>query len=118
MHGLPPDVDLSFFAGCQLLQVCVGENEVILNLHADISIMIASTVRVVHPGGETDTADRSTDIGPAVLILLGKEICEASGSPDGTLRLVWSDGSALEILDSWKEFESYTVRHGDTLIVV
>lgn len=118
MYGLPADTDLSFFLGASLLQVCVGENEVIANLYSDISVMIASTVRVTRDDGKAEIFDDARAIGPALLPLLGREIQQATGTPDGTLRLTWDDGTTVEILDSYKEFESYTVRNGEDLIVV
>jgi hypothetical protein len=49
---------------------------------------------------------------------LGSSISEVSIVPPGTLRLTWSSGHILNVLDSWEEFESYTVTNGDTVIVV
>jgi hypothetical protein len=57
-------------------------------------------------------------IGRAILPLLGSSISEVSIVPPGTLRLTWSSGHILNVLDSWEEFESYTVTNGDTVIVV
>jgi hypothetical protein len=36
----------------------------------------------------------------------------------GTLRLTWSSGHVLDIIDSVEHYESYTVTHGDRVIVV
>jgi hypothetical protein len=118
MYGLPADTDVSFLVGASLLQVCVGENEVIANLHSDMSLMIASTVRVSNRGGAIEAFADAKSLGAALLPLLGCVIREADGTSDGTLRLVWDDGTIVEIVDSWKEFESYTVRNGEKLIVV
>ena len=118
MYGLSPDTDFGFLIGASLLQVCVGENEVIANLYSDMSVMIASTVRVAAHGGTVETFDDAKSLGVALLPLLGRVIQDAGGMSDGTLRLVWDDGTIVEIVDSWKEFESYTVRNGEVLIVV
>lgn len=118
MYGLPQDTNLDFFVGASLLQVCVGENELILNCYADISVMIASAIRVVGRSNEAAVLDDARSQGIALLGLLGHVIEGASGTLDGTLRLTWDDGTSVEILDSYAEFESYTVRHGDELIVV
>lgn len=118
MYGLPVETDLSFLRSAALIQVCIGENETILNLHPRISIMIASSVQIVLPSGPPSTLEDPKLIGPAMLPLLGSPIAEVSIVPPGTLRLIWSSGHILDILDSWKEFESYTVTNGDTVIVV
>ena len=118
MNGLPDDIDLNFFVGANLIQVCIGENEVIANLDADISLMIASSVRLAVHAGEMKVCDDAKALGIALVPLLGHAVVEASGTVDGTLRLTWDGGTVVEILDSFKEFESYTVRHGAELIVV
>ena len=118
MYGLPADTDLSFLIGASLLQVCVGENEVIANLYSDISVMIASTVRVIGHSGAAEVFDDARALGIALLPLLGRVIQKASGTSDGTLRLTWDDGTIVEIVDSYKEFESYTVRNGEEFFAV
>lgn len=118
MYGLPLDTDLSFFIGAPLLQVCIGENEVIANLHPDISVMIASILRVTTDAGVAEAFDDARSAGIAVLPLLGHEIKDATAVPEGTLRLIWDDGTIVEIIDDSKEYESYTIRHGEDLIVV
>ena len=35
MNGLPPDFDAAFLVGLTLIQVCVGENEVVLHFADD-----------------------------------------------------------------------------------
>ena len=118
MYGLPKDVDLAFFLGTKLLQVCVGENEVIANFDPAVSVMIASAVRL-HPAGDVlRTLEDSRVIGSALIPLVGSAVHDASAMPDGTLHLAWENGTIVEILDSWAEFESYTIRNGDDLIVV
>ena len=118
MYGLPEDVNLDFFLGATLIQVCVGENEVILNFHPEISVMIAGSVGVTGPDSTQRVLDDARAAGAAILGVLGASVSKVSGTPDGTLRLSCSDGTVLEIYDSWEEFESYTVHHGETVIVV
>jgi hypothetical protein len=45
-------------------------------------------------------------------------VTDVSIVPPGTLRLTWSSGHVVDIVDSWKEFESYTVTTDDKVIVV
>lgn len=118
MYGLPPDADLSFLVGAALLQVCIGENEVILNLDLDISIMVSSVVQVVSPDGAAEQHDQPAVIGVSILGLVGKTITDAHGDESGTTALRWENGQVIRILDSWKEYESYTIRHGETVLVV
>lgn len=119
MYGLPEGIDLSFFVGATLVQVCIGENEVILNFDGEVSLMCSSSVRYAG-AGKTESlllADAKL-AGAAVLDLLGSNVTEVSAARDGTLALTWSAGDRLELSDSWTEYESYTIRHGDQFIVV
>ncbi len=118
MHGLPPDADLPFLLGAQLIQVCIGENETILRLHPDVSIMIASQVCASGEDGRVTTLDESRDGGAALLSVLGAQIIDAKLVPPGTLRLAWSSGVVVDVLDSWPDYGSYTIEHGDAVIVV
>ena len=118
MYGSLEGQDLSFLIGAQLIQVCIGENDVVLNMHPDVSMMIASNVSVTAKQGETSTLESSLDIGTAMAKLLGSSVVEVTGESDGTLVLGWSLGSVTRILDTWADYESYTIRHGETVIVV
>jgi hypothetical protein len=118
MYGLPNDTDLSFLKDATLIQVCVGENEIILNLHPQISIMFTGVVRLVSPGGDEMTSEESLQIAPALLPILGSTVVEVSFVPPGTLRLVWSSGHLLDLIDSEEHYESYTITNGDKVIVV
>jgi len=118
MYGIPTDVDLSFFSNATLQQVCIGENEVILHFDSDIMVMVTSTICVTSADG-LQTAFTDAKAGGATLLnLLGNAVRVAMAGTDGTLKLTWKGGDILEILDTWKEFESYTVRHGESLLVV
>jgi hypothetical protein len=117
MFGLNSDVDLSFLVGAGLEQVAVGENEVILNLSSRISIMVASDLRLSPPSDRGELIKDAPDAGAALIRLLGSTIVAATGA-DGALSLEWSDGSTLAIYDSWPNYESYTITHGNGIIVV
>lgn len=118
MYGLPFDTDLGFLQDAPLIQVCAGENEMILNLHPNISIMIASSVRITAPRESESAFDDARDIASAMLPLVGSRVTDIAIIPPGTSRLSWSSGHVLDIVDSWREFESYIVSHGDETIVV
>jgi hypothetical protein len=118
MFGLPEGIDFTFLVNAALIQVCIGENEVVLNFDSGVSIMCASTIRYTQAGREARSFDDPRDAGKILVELLSAVIDGASGSTDGTLQLLWSTGAQVDLLDSWKEYESYTVKHGETLIVV
>jgi len=118
MYGLPPDVDLGFLVEAQLLQVCTGENEVILNFDREISIMCASEIRSEAVGSLAVLFEKPREATISLVDLLGDVVASVDGAVNGTLQIRWSSGALTEFLDTWEKFESYTVRHGDLLIVV
>jgi hypothetical protein len=118
MYGLPADVDLTFLTGAMLTQVCVGQNEVILNFDNDSSIMIAGDVRLLPPDQLQQELQEAPAIGAAVVVLLGRTLQSAQGDATGTTTLQWDDGSTLDLRDSWPDWESYTISHSGTTIVV
>jgi hypothetical protein len=80
--------------------------------------MVASSMRLTTTNEiETTIEDARSASGPLVA-LVGGSIARARGFPNGTLELFWANGSRLEILDTWSEYESYEIRHGDTLLIV
>ncbi len=126
MHGLAADTDLEFLVGSTLGQVCIGEHQVILNLlprgdpwtDPGTSITVESSVRLEMPTQAEFVSDAKLLLGPALVPLLGATVTDASVVPPGTLRLAWSSGHILDILDSHEHYESYVVQHGDRVIVV
>ena len=118
MYGLDPNLDLSFLVACELIQVAVGEHEVILNFTSETSIMVASAVRLDGPNRDRDVIEDSRTAGAALLDLLGATIMAASGAAEGTLSLTRSDEHRLTIFDSRPTYESYTITHVDRTIIV
>ena len=124
MYGLPIDTDVSFLRGALLTQVCVGQNELILNLYPEspysqpVSIMFTAFARLVGPDVEELIAEESLQIAPALLQLLGSTVSSVSILPPGTLRLIWTSGHVLDVIDSEEHYESYTITNGNRVIVV
>lgn len=100
------------------MQVCIGENEVILNMTSEISIMITSNVLIIREQGPEERSEDARHAGASMLAILGNTIVQVQGTRDGTLRIKWDSGAELHIFDTWKEFESYTIRNGVSLLVV
>jgi hypothetical protein len=54
----------------------------------------------------------------ALLPLLGHDVTDASVPTDGTVQVIFDDGSVVDVLDSEADYESYQVHLGDRLLVV
>jgi hypothetical protein len=118
MHGLPEDTDLTFFRGAALQQACVGQNEVILRLDPDIEVMVAGDIRMTSAAGVAQLSQTAPRSGCLLVSLLGRVVEAAHPEADGSMKLTWNSGEIVEVLDSFPEFESYTVRSGERVIVV
>lgn len=53
MHKLSRDTDLTCLLGAELVQVCIGTNEVILNFDRGVRITILSDFALGEPNGPT-----------------------------------------------------------------
>jgi len=118
MYGLPSSVSLSFLEGRTLLQVCIGLHDLILNFDGDTTITVCSSI-----GYSTTFAQvkRYVDFRQSATVLctfLGTTIRAAKNAGDGTLALEFTKGRTLHLYDDSTDYESYTIKHGDQLIVV
>jgi hypothetical protein len=118
MHPLSKDVDLSFLIGQELIQVCVGANELILNFQANARITVLSDFIAGGPDRESQRYSRPSEGAPAVFPLLHQSIIQARATESGGLLLVFVSGAFLEVCETSAEYESFWISHdGRNLIV-
>ncbi len=101
-----------------MLQVCVGENEVILNFDMNTHITILSDFAVGRVGGPLQRYDGATSGTVALLPLLHTSVVRATATDEGGLLVVFQSGSAIEIFDTSKDYESFWISSGERRIVV
>lgn len=118
MFGLPSDIDLTFFNDRQLLQVCIGANEIILNFDDELSLTIESDMCYRTSAGEVRVFSNSVKAAATLVQLIDSTVQTAYRIEPGTLALRFSNGDTLEVLDSNADFESYQIGHGQRFIVV
>lgn len=118
MYGLPQDVSVGFFEGKVLLQACFGAHDLILNFDGDVNVTVSSSIGWAPLGGPIQQSDDFRHSALRVLDLLNQPVTSASAVDAGTLSLQFPDGSKLYVYDDSKEYESYTIRNGDQMIVV
>jgi hypothetical protein len=103
--------------GRELLQVCFGLYQIILNFDEDTSISLECEFRLT----ETNTlqqGDQRSDLDSHVIRLLGSRITNVTNKGEGQLLIHFSSGSSLEIFDSNPSHESYHITHGKEMIIV
>jgi hypothetical protein len=120
MYGLSADADLSPLNGCLLTFVGFGEYQLRLAFSGDVecSISIDGNYAVASAGHEPVAYEKAVAGAPALLPLLGHTVASATVPADGTVRVVFDDGSALEVVDSSPHYESYQISMGDRLLIV
>ena len=118
MYGIPTNLDVSFFSGKRVLQVCIGANEVILNFDDDVSITILSCFGYGESGGIAQRYEDFKKGAAATASLLDRTVVGAKGDTDGTLRLQFDNDSYLEVYEDKSPYESYHFRNGKKLYVV
>jgi len=118
MYRLPLDADLSFLVGADLLQVCVGENEIILNFERGRKITLLAEFSVVDKEGSLTTYEDAKGGATALLPLLGDKVCRAVPTQDGGLSLEFKSGQGVQVPDRSDEFESFWITDGHHQIIV
>ncbi len=118
MYKLPPDMPLAFLEGRKLLQVCIGLHDLILNLDGDIAITVCSSIGYSATCDEVAHYVDFRQSAKLLCMLLDESILAARNEGDGSLALEFTNGNILYIYDDSATYESYTIKHGDQLIVV
>lgn len=118
MNALPTEHDLGFLVGSTLFQVCIGENEVILRLNAEISITIESSFLIHDSSGLGMAFNDSRSSAGSLVKLLSNTVTKVHCQIDGTLSLWFSSHYILEIYKSSEGYESYQIQHGNDIYVV
>jgi hypothetical protein len=119
MYKLPKDFTGAFLIGRTLESIHFSTNNVILHFSDDVVITIESTFLHYDTRSEAMSQVASIPVIQSSLMrLLGQPISEASGDEQGTLTLTFKNGHVLEIYDSATHYESYSIKHGDRLIIV
>jgi hypothetical protein len=121
MYGLKKDIDLSFLNGRQVEQVAIGTYQIIFAFDEDVKI--STYIQFRYFDGQEEyiwtPEPGAAQIAARTVALLGATIESFQGHEDGTLKLIFSNGQHLTILDSSQEYESYdiTLPPGRTIVV-
>lgn len=114
---MPNDFDVSYLAGQQLLQLAVGENEIILNFE-NASLTAMTGFDVVFHDTTTTWVPGNPETARSALSLVGQTIAEVRVSSEALLIITFIRGAAIHLKDDSDQFESFTISHeGSTLVV-
>jgi hypothetical protein len=112
------EAELGFLLGLQLLQVCIGANEVILNFDGYVSITVESRITFSDASGLNTVYAHLPSAGVSLVKLLSSNIDRMAFEQDGTLSLHFGTGDTLSLHKDSGPFESYHVKHAHEVYVV
>ncbi len=118
MYGLKKDIDLSFFVGSELIQVCIGLHQLILNFSGDISISIECEFSHLSKGRALNKSSELPDSACSLLTTLGCCVTDINNLGNGNLEIKFSNGEIIQINDSNKDYESYCINTPNENIIV
>lgn len=118
MHKIPKNLDFSPLFNQTLIQVCIGENEVILNFHPDARILATVPIVVSHQDGVYGVYSNKTDDVRMLICLLGMRIQSVSMADQSTIQLNLDSGAQIKIADAGEDYESYELSFGKESVVV
>ena len=118
MYGLAASEDLSFFVGVDLLQICVGKNELILNFDKGVRLTILSDFAVESVSGTLDRFDDPVTGAAAVIGFLHETVEGANATEEGSLRVRFTCGRSMLVFDTSRQYESFLISAGERQIVV
>lgn len=118
MYGLNKEVDLSFFLGNELIQVCIGLHQLILNFSGDISISIECEFFHLSKGRALNKSSELLDSARSLLSTLGCCVTDINNLGNGNLEIKLSNGDIIQINDSNEDYESYSIITPNENIIV
>jgi len=119
MYSLNKDTDLSFLSRKKLLQVCVGEFQIILKFDSDILLSLECVFEHVLKHGQVLQGDLSNPSSAnSLLSLVGSFIIRVENLGKGNLELAFANGDTVRIYDSNNDAESYQISSPRGMIIV
>ena len=97
----------TFLHGLELVQVCVGQHQIILNFEKDASVTLECDYEVNGAVGDV----------LAVLSLLGKSATNVNGDSTGKVEISFTNGSVVVLIPRMDGMESYQMAAPGKFIV-
>ena len=118
MYGLPANLDLSFLLKQSLMQLAIGQNEVIFNFDGGASIIVQSRI-VIRRSGSSVEGDDYGVFATSLAEFLGCSIESCLTESQDRLAIGFGSEGEIVLCDDSKQFESFIIKqHADTRIVV
>ncbi|MGH9788250.1 MAG: DUF6188 family protein [Candidatus Acidiferrales bacterium] len=109
MHGLDKDINLSFLAGRELIQVAIGQYQTVFAFDRGVAISIEGRFIYASRSEQVEWRPGASHAAAKAVALLGSIVDNFVAEEDGTLKLFFSNGDQLRVLDDSSEYESYQI---------
>jgi hypothetical protein len=119
MYGIDKTISFNFLIGKELLQLCIGLYQLILNFTDQLIISAECNLRLEYPDGSViEVSCDSPELAGRLTCLLGRTIETIKTDVNGELNLVFFGGFQLSIIDSNEDEESFIITMGNHEMVV
>jgi hypothetical protein len=118
MYGLSADIKLGFLCGRELVQIAVGQFQLILKFDADISISVEGDFDHMRNGKSQLEAESLPEAAASLLRLLGANITHVENRGIGDIYMHFSTGEVVSVSDSNSDTESYEILGPGVHIIV
>jgi len=119
MHGFSKSTSFSFLKGLTVEQVCLGQYQTWI--HFDRSAGFSMEGQYVHdiPTENRQIVQARSSCGANELYrLLGQSVTDALVISDETLRIAFSNGDSLSLIDDTDQYESFVITSGQLSMVI
>ncbi len=119
MYGIPEQIDLKFFDGQVLVQICFGLHDLRLNFDKGGAIHTEGCVQLFANGSQ-DVFECESIVRMATLLscLLNQNIVTTRVIDAKILEFLFSNGDYLRFIDSNERYESFRIISSDILLAV
>lgn len=116
MTKIPTKSDLDFLIGNEVLQVCIGANELIINFQGETSITVTAVILFSVAGVESQIESNS-ECANLITKFIQKIIKNIDIDEQGGLEIIFDGNDSFKILKNNNIYESYTVfRKGNYIV--
>ena len=118
MYGIPEEKKLQFLLGKELIQICIGSNQVVFQFEFDLKISIEVSIKHGMPDMTVKVFEEYWNQETTLTLLLGSSVKSLHVVDSKILHLEFSNGHFVEIKDESLEYESFQITIDDQILII
>jgi Family of unknown function (DUF6188) len=120
MYGVPAGLDLTFFCGDCLTQLCLGQYQVQLKFGRGGTIAVEGSWQLKDATGDllahvTD-CEVFSESAARLYVLLGATVTRSTVDPPVSFTLFFDNGISLTVIDDSDRYESFSIQPGNVFV--